>query len=124
MATSPHDPLIRDLAADLKPVRRLRRPTLRALSWLGLVAAIALCLAAFADVHALWERIVTAPDMWLAVFGSAATAVLAATAVALVVASVDVARPSHRLPRSARRGRRHRGRGADRAAPASDRRAR
>ena len=80
MVTSPHDPLISDLAADLKPVRRLRRPTLRALSWLGLVAAIALCLAAFADVHALWERIVTAPDMWLAVFGSAATAVLAAIA--------------------------------------------
>jgi hypothetical protein len=31
-------------------------------------------------MHALWERIVAAPDMWLAVFGSAATAVLAAIA--------------------------------------------
>jgi len=80
MTTSPHDPLIRGLAADLKPVRRLPRPMLRALGWLGVVAAIALGLAVFADVHALWERIVAAPDMWLAVFGSAATAVLAAIA--------------------------------------------
>src|SRR5512143_2279679 len=80
MTTSPHDPLIRGLAADLKPVRRLRRPALRALGWLGVVAAIALGLAIFADVHAMMERIVAAPDMWLAVFGSAATAVLAAIA--------------------------------------------
>jgi hypothetical protein len=48
MTTSPHDPLIRGLAADLKPVRRLPRPMLRALGWLGLVAAIALGLAVFA----------------------------------------------------------------------------
>lgn len=80
MTTSPHDPLIRDLAADLKPVRRLWRPALRALGWLSVVAAIALGLAVFADVHALWERIVAAPDMWLAMFGSAATAILAAIA--------------------------------------------
>jgi hypothetical protein len=79
MTTASHDSLIRDLAADLKPVRRLWRPTLRALGWLGVVAAIALGLAVFADVHALWER-AAAPDMWLAVFGSAATAVLAAIA--------------------------------------------
>jgi hypothetical protein len=80
MTTSPHEPLIRDLAAGLEPVRRLRRPMLRALGWLGVVAAIALGLAVFADLHALWERIVAAPDMWLAVFGSAATAALAAIA--------------------------------------------
>lgn len=80
MTTSPHDPLIRDLAADLKPVHRLRRPMLRALGWLSAVAVVALGLAVFADVHALWERIVGAPDMWLAVFGSAATAILAAIA--------------------------------------------
>ena len=61
-------------------MRRLWRPTLRALGWLGVVAAIALGLAVFADVHALWERVAAAPDMWLAVFGSAATAVLAAIA--------------------------------------------
>jgi hypothetical protein len=80
MTTSPHDPLIRGLAADLKPVRRLRRPALRALAWLGAVAAIALGLAVFANVHAMWERFTTAPDMWLAVFGSTATAVLAVLA--------------------------------------------
>jgi len=80
MTTSPHDPLIRDLAADLKPVRRLWRPALRALGWLSVVAAMALGLAVFAGVHALWERIVAAPDMWLAMFGSAATAILAAIA--------------------------------------------
>jgi hypothetical protein len=80
MISSPHDPLIRGLAADLKPVRRLRRPTLRSLAWLGVVAAIALGLAVFADLHAMWGRITAAPDMWLAVVGSTATAVLAAIA--------------------------------------------
>ncbi|HVZ50475.1 MAG TPA: NrsF family protein [Pseudolabrys sp.] len=80
MTGSPYDPLIRDLAADLKPVRRLPPPGLRALGWLAVVAAIAVALAAFADLHAMWERITGAPDMWLAVLGSAATAVLAAIA--------------------------------------------
>lgn len=80
MTASPHDPLIRGLAADLNPVRRLPPPALRALGWLGAVAAIALGLAAFADVHAMWERITATPEMWLAVLGSTATAVLAAIA--------------------------------------------
>lgn len=80
MTASPHDPLIRGLAADLKPVRRLPPPVLRALGWLGAVAAIALGLAVFADVHAMWERITAAPEMWLAVLGSTATTVLAAIA--------------------------------------------
>lgn len=75
-----HDPLIRDLAADLEPVRRLSPPALRAALWLGAVAAIALALAVYANDHAMWERITAAPDMWLAVLGSAATAVLAAIA--------------------------------------------
>lgn len=80
MTGSPYDPLISDLAADLKPVRRLPPPVLRALGWLGAVAAIAVGLASFADLEAMWERITAAPDMWLAVLGSAATAVLAAIA--------------------------------------------
>ncbi len=75
-----HDPLIRELAANLEPVRRLPPPVLRAAGWLGAVAAIAVGLVVFADVHAMWERITAAPDMWLAVLGSAATAVLAAIA--------------------------------------------
>lgn len=80
MTNSPHDSLIRGLASDLKPVRRLPPPILRALGWLGIVGVIALGLAAFADLHAMWDRIAGAPDLWLAVLGSAATAVLAAMA--------------------------------------------
>lgn len=80
MTASPHDSLIRGLAADLKPVRRLPPPALRALFWLGAVVVIALALAAFADVSAMWERITSAPDMWLAVIGSIATAILACIA--------------------------------------------
>jgi hypothetical protein len=85
MTASPQDPLIhdhliQDLAADLKPVRRLPPPALRAGLWLGAVAAIALALAVYANDHAMWDRITGASDMWLAVLGSAATAVLAAIA--------------------------------------------
>lgn len=80
MTNSPHDSLIRGLASDLKPVRRLPRPILRALGWLGIVGVVALGLAAFADLHAMWERIIGAPDVWLAILGSTATAVLAAVA--------------------------------------------
>jgi hypothetical protein len=80
MTGSPHDSLIHGLAADLKPVRRLPAPMLRALSWLSVVAAMALGLAVFANVHAMWERITAAPDMWLAVVGSTATAILASIA--------------------------------------------
>lgn len=75
-----HDLLIRDLATDLKPVRRLPSPALRAALWLGAVAVVALALAGYANDHAMWQRIAAAPDMWLAVLGSAATAVLAAVA--------------------------------------------
>ncbi len=80
MTGLPHDTLIQSLAADLKPVQRLPAPALRALGWLGVVAAIAVALAAFADMHAMWERITAAPDMWLAVVGSMATAILAGIA--------------------------------------------
>lgn len=81
MTASPHDPLIRGLAADLTPVRRLPPPAVRALAWLGAVAVIGCGLVVFADVHAMWVRITAAPEMWLAVVGSTATAVLAAIAV-------------------------------------------
>jgi hypothetical protein len=85
MTASPQDPLLHDhlirgLAADLKPVRRLSPPALRAALWLGAVAVIALALAVYANDHAMWDRITGAPDMWLAVLGSTATAVLAAIA--------------------------------------------
>ena len=80
MSTST-DELILRLAADLRSVRRLAAPSWRAGTWLGCVALIALALAARADLRAIGARLAAAPDMWLAVAGSIATAVLAAIAV-------------------------------------------
>jgi hypothetical protein len=77
---SAHERLIDDLAADLVPVRRLRSPTVRALGWLSVVAATAIMLAMIADLPALGRRLTAVPDMWLAVAGSAGTAILAAIA--------------------------------------------
>jgi len=76
---SAQEHLIRDLATDLVPVRRLRSPTVRALGWLAVVAMLAVALAMFADVPAM-ERRLSVPDMWLAVTGSVLTAILAALA--------------------------------------------
>lgn len=75
-----HDRLIGVLAADLQPVRPLRPPLLRALIWLMLVALIAAVLALFANLPAVWHRIMAVPDMWLAALGSIATAATAALA--------------------------------------------
>jgi hypothetical protein len=80
MTLTPDDRLIRWLAADLRPVRRLSSPLLRALCWLAVVAVLAAGLACFADLSAVWQRIVAAPDLWLAVIGSTLTAILAAVA--------------------------------------------
>jgi hypothetical protein len=80
MTPTPDDRLIRGLAADLKPVRRLPPPLLRAFGWLAVVAALAAGLASFADLNAVWHRIASAPDLWLAVIGSTLTAILAAIA--------------------------------------------
>jgi hypothetical protein len=77
---SAEERLIRDLTADLRPVPRLAPPSLRALGWLAVVLAAAVALASFADLSALWRRLTDAPDLWIAVFGSAATAILAAVA--------------------------------------------
>jgi hypothetical protein len=74
---SAHKRLIRDLATDLVPVRRLRPPSIRALAWLAVVVATAIVLAMIADLSALWHRLAAAPDMWLAVTGSALTAIFA-----------------------------------------------
>ena len=75
-----HDALIRALAADLRPVRRLPPPSLRALGWLAVVGALAAALASFADLGAIARRLAAVPDMWLAVTGSTLTAILAAFA--------------------------------------------
>jgi hypothetical protein len=74
------DRLVRVLCADLTPVRRLARPSLRLLMWLAVLAAVALALAMVADLGAMIRRLMAAPDMWLAAMGSVLTAVLAAAA--------------------------------------------
>ena len=80
MTANSHDELIRGLAAELQPVRRLPPPLFRALAWLAVLVALAIGLAGFADFDAVWQRISAAPDLWLAVIGSTLTAVLAAIA--------------------------------------------
>jgi hypothetical protein len=80
MTANSHDELIRGLAAELQPVRRLPPPLFRALAWLAVLVALAIVLAAFANLDAVWQRISAAPDLWLAVIGSTLTAVLAAVA--------------------------------------------
>jgi hypothetical protein len=72
--------LIAALAADLKPVRRLPPPNVRAVAWLAVVIAIAAALAHFSDLAGLARRLSAAPDMWLALIGSASTMILAAIA--------------------------------------------
>jgi hypothetical protein len=77
---SGHDDLIRGLAANLVPVRRLLSPITRASLWLAVVVALALVLVAVSDVTTVMRRMTAAPDMAIAAFGSAATTVLAALA--------------------------------------------
>jgi hypothetical protein len=71
------DALIEILARDLRPVRRMAPPFLRALGWLAVVFALAVVLAYFADLGAMVRRLAAAPDMWLAFTGSTLTAILA-----------------------------------------------
>lgn len=81
MASEPTlDSVVARLSADLRPVRRLPAPPFRAAAWIGLAALMALGLSCFCDLPALRHRLAAAPDMWLAVVGSTATAVLAALA--------------------------------------------
>ena len=78
-ASSP-EALIQALASDLRPVRRLAPPFLRALIWLAAVAALGAALACFADLGSMARRLAAVPDMWLAGIGSILTAILAAVA--------------------------------------------
>ncbi len=75
-----HEALIRALAADLQPVRRLLPPWVRALGWLAVVVALGAALASIADLAALRQRLEALPDMWLAALGSSLTTLLAAIA--------------------------------------------
>ncbi len=74
------DRLIDHLALDLRPVRPLSRPALRATLWLGAVCLIGLGLAGFSDLGRMWARLTATPDMAMAAIGAAASAVLAAVA--------------------------------------------
>jgi hypothetical protein len=75
-----HDRLIQGLASDLRPVRPLPAPSKRAVIWLGFVVAAGLLLSLIADLPAFTHRLMASPDMWMAMTGSALTAVLAAIA--------------------------------------------
>lgn len=77
---APHDRLIHGLASDLRPVKPLPPAGTRALIWLGFVVAAGLLLSLIADLPAFTHRMMASPDMWMAMTGSALTAVLAAIA--------------------------------------------
>ena len=76
----PHDRLIQGLASDLRPVQPLPPASKRAAIWLGFVLVAGLLLSLIADLPAFAHRLMLSPDMWLAMTGSALTAVLAAIA--------------------------------------------
>ncbi len=78
------DAVIARLVADLRPVRRLASPWVRAGMFLAVVAAGAVILAMTADLGRVIARLGTFADMWLAVAGSIATAVLASVAAMMV----------------------------------------
>lgn len=81
MTDASTDTFIDALTDELRPVRRLWSPGWRALAWITVVAAVAGVLASLSDLADLGHRLVSVPDMWLAVLGSTATAVLGAVAV-------------------------------------------
>ena len=78
------DAIIARLVADLRPVRRLASPWVRAATFLAVVAAGAAWLAATVDLAPVVARVGAFADMWLAVIGSVATAVLATVAAMMV----------------------------------------
>lgn len=70
------DLLIDRLSTELRPVRRIAPAWARAAAWLALVGLFAVVLAARADLPAVAARLMSYPDMWLAVVGSVSTALL------------------------------------------------
>ncbi len=77
---SRHEALIGELCAASPAVRRLSPPWRRTLGWLAAVAVLGLALSQVSDLAAMEQRLLGAPDMALAMSGSALTAVLAALA--------------------------------------------
>lgn len=76
----PHERLIAGLTSDLQPVQPLPPASKRALIWLGFVVLAGVVLSLIADLSAFAHRFMASPDMWMAMLGSAFTAVLAAVA--------------------------------------------
>ena len=72
--------LIGNLSADLRPVRRLPPPWLRALVWLGVVAMVALFLVATRTLLPALGIVGNDPFMLPGAYASLATAILAAIA--------------------------------------------
>ena len=77
---SRHETLIGALCAASPAVRRLASPWRRTLGWMAAVAVLGLVLSQLSDLGAMARRLLGAPDMALAMSGSALTAVLAALA--------------------------------------------
>lgn len=75
-----HAQLIETLTADLKPVHRLRPPYVSAAIWLAAVAAAAALFALLVDWPVVAARLMTHPDLWLAMAGAGLTAILGAIA--------------------------------------------
>jgi hypothetical protein len=74
------DDLIERLSAELRPVKRLAPPLLRAAAWIGLaVLVVAACVLAFGPRHDLMERLSRPHEVAQLVF-ALATGVLAAIA--------------------------------------------
>lgn len=78
------DELIKTLAAQLQPVRRLRPPALRAVLWLAAVAALAALVVVLAGGPALFMQRVAVPRIALECAGVGLTAVTAIVAAFLL----------------------------------------
>ncbi|MGB6751953.1 MAG: NrsF family protein [Xanthobacteraceae bacterium] len=75
-----NDRFVQVLSADLAPVCRLAPPSRRLMTWLAIVGLAALALAMVSDDRSMIDRLMAAPDMWLAAAGTLLTAVSAAAA--------------------------------------------
>jgi hypothetical protein len=84
------DQLIKQLAGDLTPVRRVAPPLRRSFVWLGVVIAIAAGLAALEDLRVPLQRFASSLDLCVSAAGSLLTAVLA------VVAALQLSLPDRR----------------------------
>ena len=74
------DALISSLAFDLRPVRRLHTPPMRAAAWCAAVLGLGFIMTPLANVAAMTLRLSEAPDLRWAMFGGVVTAWCAAVA--------------------------------------------